>query len=268
MRTIAITNQKGGVAKTTTAVNLGACLAEHGKRVLLVDLDPQANLTSWLGFGKEEDYKSVYDVLVNETPMAEVLRAFTIDTLWVAPSVVELAGVERLLANEAGRDSVLKRKLDGLTEGYDYILFDCPPSLGVITINALTAAREVFIPVETKILALNGLVTLTHTIQAVRDRLNPALEITGIIACMYDGRTNLSREVLDKLRGRFGGKVFNTVIRENVRLAECPISELPIHLYAPGSAGAKDYESLAVEVIGSEKTDTGADTGVDADKDQ
>lgn len=253
MRSIAITNQKGGVAKTTTAVNLGACLAERGRRVLLIDLDPQANLTSWLGFGTEGEMKSVYDVLTGEASMGEILLDSKISRLWVAPSVVELAGAEKLLANEVGRDTILKKKLEDMAEEYDYLFFDCPPSLGVITINALTAAREVFIPVETKILALNGLVTLTHTIQLVKERLNPALEITGIIACMYESRTNLSREVVEKLRARFGEKVFKTVVRENIRLAECPISGLPIHLYAPGSAGAQDYESLAEEVIESEK---------------
>lgn len=261
MRSIAITNQKGGVAKTTTAVNLGACLAERGKSVLLIDLDPQANLTAWLGFGKEANAESIYNVLVGDTNLDEILLDYKIDGLKIAPSVVELAGAERLLSNETGRDTILKRKLEQLEGEYDYLLFDCPPSLGVITINALTAAKEVFIPVETKILALNGLVTLTHTIQLVKERLNPALEITGIIACMYDGRTNLSREVVDKLREHFGNKVFETVIRENVRLAECPISELPIHLYAPGSAGAKDYESLTDEVIKSENTQTYEDSG-------
>lgn len=261
MRSIAITNQKGGVAKTTTAVNLGACLAERGKRVLLIDLDPQANLTSWLGLGKEENARSIYDVFVGDTDLNEVLVDYRMNGLRVAPSVVELAGAERLLSNETGRDTILKRKLAELPGDYDYVLFDCPPSLGVITINALAAAKEVFIPVETKILALNGLVTLTHTIQLIKDKVNPSLEVTGIVACMYDGRTNLSREVVEKLRAHFGDKVFKTVIRENIRLAECPISELPIHLYAPGCAGAKDYESLADEVIASEKTAEGpADT--------
>ncbi len=261
MRSIAITNQKGGVAKTTTAVNLGACLAERGKRVLLIDLDPQANLTSWLGLGKEENVRSIYDVFVGDTGLNEVLVDYRMNGLRVAPSVVELAGAERLLSNETGRDTILKRKLAELPGDYDYVLFDCPPSLGVITINALAAAKEVFIPVETKILALNGLVTLTHTIQLIKDKVNPSLEVTGIVACMYDGRTNLSREVVEKLRAHFGDKVFKTVIRENIRLAECPISELPIHLYAPGCAGAKDYEGLADEVIASEKTAEGpADT--------
>jgi chromosome partitioning protein len=253
MRSIALTNQKGGVAKTTTAVNLGACLAEIGKRVLLVDLDPQANLTSWFGIKQEELEKSIYNVLVGEAEIEEVLKDSRVKKLMVAPSTVELAGAERLLANEAGRESVLKRKLSILKEYYDYILLDCPPSLGLITINALTAAREVFIPVETKILALNGLVTLVSTIQLVKESLNPQLEVTGIIPCMYDGRTNLSREVVKQLRDRFGQKVFKTFIRENIRLAECPISGLPIHLYAPGSPGAQDYMNLAMEVVLTEK---------------
>lgn len=258
MRRIAITNQKGGVAKTTTTVNLGACLAERGKKVLLIDLDPQANLTSWLGFGAVSEGKSVYDVFIGDTRLDEVLKDSKTHKLWVAPSVVELAGAERLLLTETGRDTVLKKKLAEMKEDFDYVFFDCPPSLGIITINALTAAKEVFIPVETKILALNGLVTLTHTIQRIKERINPSLEITGIIACMYDGRTNLSREVLEKLKAHFGDKVFKTPIRENIRLAECPISELPIHLYAPGSPGAKDYENLADEVIESEKTQDNA----------
>ncbi|HHT9153663.1 MAG TPA: ParA family protein [Candidatus Hypogeohydataceae bacterium YC40] len=253
MRRIALANQKGGVAKTTTAVNLGACLAELGKKVLLIDLDPQANLSSWFGIKQEDLERSIYDVLIGETKIEEVLKDSKVKGLWLAPSTVELAGAERVLANEAGREIVLKKKLASLAESYDYILLDCPPSLGLITVNALTASREVFIPVETKILALNGLVTLVSTINLVKKKLNPLLEVTGIIPCMYDGRTNLSREVLEQLRARFGSKVFRTVIRENVRLAECPISCLPIHLYAPGSPGAQDYMNLALEVVLTEK---------------
>lgn len=252
MRSIALTNQKGGVAKTTTAVNLGACLAELGRRVLLIDLDPQANLSSWLGIKQEGLEKSIYNVLLGETNIEGVLKDSKVKGLWLAPSTVELAGAERLLANEVGREIILKQRLDHLVENYDYILLDCPPSLGLITVNALTASREVFIPVETKILALNGLVTLVSTINLVKERLNPLLEVTGIIPCMYDSRTNLSREVVEQLRARFGSKVFNTVIRENIRLAECPISGLPIHLYAPGSPGAQDYMNLAKEVIQTE----------------
>jgi chromosome partitioning protein len=252
MRSIALANQKGGVAKTTTAVNLGACLAELGRRVLLIDLDPQANLTSWLGIRQEGLEKSIYNVLLGEARIEEVLKDSTVKGLWLAPSTVELAGAERALANEVGREIILKQRLDHLVESYDYILLDCPPSLGLITVNALTASREVFIPVETKILALNGLVTLVSTINLVKERLNPLLEVTGIIPCMYDGRTNLSREVVEQLKARFGSRVFNTVIRESIRLAECPISGLPIHLYAPGSPGAQDYMNLAREVMQTE----------------
>lgn len=248
MRSIALANQKGGVAKTTTAVNLGACLAELGKRVLLVDLDPQANLSSWLGTSKGPD-KSIYDVLVRGAGIKDILMDSRVKGLWLAPATVELVGVETILANEVGRDTLLRQKINHLMDEYDYMLLDCPPSLGLITINALTTAREVFIPVETKILALNGLVTLMNTIHLVKERLNPQLQVTGIIACMFDNRTNLCKEVLEKLRGRFGKVVFNTVIRESIRLAECPISSLPIHLYAPGSHGAEDYMNLAKEVI-------------------
>ena len=259
MRSIALANQKGGVAKTTTTVNLGACLAELGKRVLLIDLDPQANLTSWMGIEQKGLEKSIYNVLLGETKIEEVLKDSKVKGLWLVPSTVELAGAERALANEVGREIILKQKLSHLVESYDYIFLDCPPSLGLITINALTTAREVFIPVETKILALNGLVTLVSTINLVKERLNPLLEVTGIIPCMYDGRTNLSREVVEQLRARFGPKVFNTAIRENIRLAECPISGLPIHLYAPGSPGAQDYMNLAKEVIQTE-TEAHADS--------
>ncbi|HHT9117655.1 MAG TPA: ParA family protein [Candidatus Hypogeohydataceae bacterium YC38] len=253
MRRIALANQKGGVAKTTTAINLGACLAELGKKVLLIDLDPQANLSSWMGVGSENTERSIYHVLLGEAELKEVLTDSKVKGLWLAPATVELAGAEKILANEVGRDIILRQKLDHLVDDYDYLFMDCPPSLGIITINALVAAREVFIPVETKILALNGLVTLINTIQLVKERLNPSLEVTGIIACMFDSRTNLSREVVEKLRARFDKIVFKTLIRDSVRLAECPISGLPIHLYAPGSHGAEDYMNLAKEIIGGEK---------------
>ena len=166
-----------------------------------------------------------------------------------------MASVERILAHEKGRDLILRKRISSVRDEYDYILLDCPPSLGLITINALTFAKEVFIPVETKVLALNGLVTLTSTVQVVKERLNHSLEVTGIIACRFDGRTTLSNEVLNQMKDRFKEKVFNTVIRENIRLAECPISGKPISLYAPDSSGAKDYTELAKEVIERENRD-------------
>lgn len=253
MRIIALANQKGGVAKTTTTVNLGACIAELGKKVLLIDLDPQGNLSTWLGKDTESHKKSMYDVFLGEAEIKDIIENSCIEGLEIAPARADLIGVESTLANEVGRDMILKRKLFPIAEQYDYILLDCPPSLGLITINALAAVKEIFVPVETKILALNGLVTLLNTIHMVKDRLNPHLEVTGIIACMFDGRTTLSNEVVQKMRQRFQDKVFKTIVRENTRLAECPISGQPITMYAPGSIGAVDYTNLAQEVVNSEK---------------
>ncbi len=171
----------------------------------------------------------------------------------LAPSNVALAGVERILAHEKGRDLILRKRMSAVVNKYDYILLDCPPSLGLITINALTFVKEVFVPLETKVLALNGLVTLMNTVQVVKERLNHSLEVTGIIACRFDGRTNLSNEVFNQIKERFKDKVFDTVIKENTRLAECPISGKPITLYAPDSSGAIDYTNLAKEVVLKEK---------------
>lgn len=249
MRSIALTNQKGGVAKTTTTVNLGACLAQMGKKVLLVDLDPQGNLSSWLGIDIHNLERSMYNIFLEEVYFEEILAKTCIENMAIAPSNVALAGVERILAHEKGRDLILKKRLSLVADNYDYVLLDCPPSLGLITINALTFVKEVFVPLETKVLALNGLVTLMNTVQVVRERLNHNLEVTGIIACRFDGRTNLSNEVYNQIKERFKEKVFNTIIRENTRLAECPVSGKPITLYAPDSTGAADYTSFANEVV-------------------
>jgi chromosome partitioning protein len=253
MRIIAITNQKGGVAKTTTTVNLGACLAQLGRKVLLIDLDAQGNLSSWLGKHPESHKKSMYDVFLGEAEIKDILENSCVEGLEIAPAHTDLIGAESTFANEIGRETILKKKLYPLAEQYDYVLLDCPPSLGLITINALAAVREIFVPVETKILALNGLVTLLNTIHMVKDRLNPTLEVSGIIACMFDSRTTLSNEVVQRIRVRFQDKVFKTIIRESTRLAECPISGLPITMYAPGSIGADDYTNLAQEVVNGEK---------------
>lgn len=253
MRSIALTNQKGGVAKTTTTVNLGACLAQMGKKVLLVDLDPQGNLSSWLGLDIHNLERSMYNVFLEEVYFEEILTNTCVENMTLAPSNVALAGVERILAHEKGRDLILRKRMSAVGNKYDYILLDCPPSLGLITINALTFVKEVFIPLETKVLALNGLVTLMNTVQVVKERLNRSLEVTGIIACRFDGRTNLSNEVFNQIKERFKDKVFDTIIRENTRLAECPISGKPITLYAPDSSGAVDYANLAKEVVQKEK---------------
>ncbi|MEK7291359.1 MAG: ParA family protein [Planctomycetota bacterium] len=252
MRSIALTNQKGGVAKTTTTVNLGACLAHLGKKVLLVDLDPQGNMSSWFGLDIHNLERSMYNVFLEEAYFEEILTKTCVENLTLAPANVALAGVERILAHEKGRDLILKKRLSSMVGNYDYIMLDCPPSLGLITINALTFAKEVFIPLETKVLALNGLVTLMNTVQVVKERLNHGLEVTGIIACRFDGRTNLSNEVYNEIKERFIEMVFNTIIRENTRLAECPISGKPITLYAPESTGAADYTDLAKEVVEGE----------------
>jgi len=197
--------------------------------------------------------RSMYNVFLEEVCFEEILKKTCVENMTLAPSNVALAGVERILAHEKGRDLILRKCMSAEVNKYDYILLDCPPSLGLITINALTFVKEVFVPLETKVLALNGLVTLMNTVQVVKERLNHSLEVTGIIACRFDGRTNLSNEVFNQIKERFKDKVFDTVIKENTRLAECPISGKPITLYAPDSSGAIDYTNLAKEVVLKEK---------------
>ncbi len=258
MRTIALINQKGGVGKTTTAVNLCACLAKLGKSVVLIDLDPQGNSSSWMGIDINQLHKSMFNVFHDDVPISEILHDTCVENMWVAPSNVTLAAIERTLANKLENDTILKKGIDLLKDHYlygksraEYIILDCPPSLGLLTVNALSAVREVFIPLETKVMALNGLVTLINTVNLVKDTLNPLLEVTGIIACMFDKRTNLSNKVVEKIKEKFHDKLFQSIIRENTQLAECPISGQPITMYAPDSRGAQDYMDLAREVIGS-----------------
>jgi chromosome partitioning protein len=253
MRTIALINQKGGVGKTTTAVNLGACLADLGKKVVLIDIDPQGNSSSWMGININELHKSMFNVFHDNMPIREILHETSIENMWVVPSNVTLAAVERTLANKLENDTILKKSLSPLINQFDYIILDCPPSLGLLTVNALSAVKEVIIPLETKVLALNGLVTLINTVNLVKDTLNPALEVTGIIACMFDVRTNLSNKVVEKIMDKFHDKLFKSIIRESTQLAECPISNQPITRYAPDSRGTKDYMDLAREVIEGEK---------------
>ena len=251
-RTIAITNQKGGVAKTTTTVNLGACLTKLGRKVLLVDLDPQGNLSSWFGININELEKSLFDVFIGNVDILSVINNSCIYDLNVVPSNVSLANVDRIFANEPEREKILREKLRPIINQYDYILFDCPPSLGLITLNALTTVKEVIIPLETKVLSLNGLITLINTVCLIKKSLNHDLNITGILACKYDQRTNLSKLVVDKIKAGFNKKVFNTIIRESIKLAECPLVNLPIIQYAPHSFGAQDYLDLAKEIIDNE----------------
>lgn len=249
MRTIAIVNQKGGSGKTTTAVNLAAALAEAGKRVLLIDLDPQASASMW--YGLKEKGRPLYEVFTGEAGLEAAIEKSSVDGLEIIPSSPLLAGVEKALANEVAPETILKTKLHRLLKKpWDYLLIDCPPTLGILSLNALTTANEVLVPVEAHVMALHGLVQLLKTINLVKQRLNPALEITGILACRVDYRTKHSKEVLDQLRARFEGKVCQSVIRENIRLAEAPLHLKPITHYYPACNGSQDYKSLAQELMG------------------
>jgi len=247
-RIIGLINQKGGVGKTTTVANLGAALSQLKKTVLLVDMDPQANLSyHLLGTDVHSLERSIYDTLTGKVGLKDILVKRK-DGLEIVPSGIGLSGFEVELAKKAGRETLLKGAL-GVAKGYDYILVDCPPSLGLLTLNTLVAVKEVFIPLQVEFFALQGISRLVETIQVVKDRLNKSLEVTGIILCMYDIRRRLSREIEEKIRGYFKGKVFQTVIRENVSLAESPSYGQSIFGYAPRSHGAEDYLKLAREVI-------------------
>ena len=246
----ALANQKGGVGKTTTAVNLGAYLTTHGKRVLLVDVDPQANATSSLGIDKTKVNPSINDVLINHVPLAQII--LLADPLYfeIAPSAPVVAGAEVEMVSMLAREHLLRKALSSVAEAYDYLLIDCPPSLGLLTINALTATVDgVIIPIQCEYLALEGLSELLRTIKLVRDHLNPQLTVRGLLLTMFDSRTNLSHQVGTEVRGYFADKVFTTVIPRNVRLSEAPSHGQSILTYAPHSQGAQAYEALAEELI-------------------
>lgn len=247
-RIIAVVNQKGGVGKSTTAINLATCLAEQGKEVLLVDLDPQGNTTSGMGIEKHKLEASVYDVVMREIdPTAAICTAHRdVDVL---PANIDLAGAEVELVALINRESRLKKALAGIREDYDYVLVDCPPSLGLLTINALTAATGLIIPLQCEFYALEGLAQLMKTIELVRRQLNPELHVDGVLLTMHDGRTNLSRQIVDDVRAHFPGRVFETIIPRNVRLSEAPSFGQPISLYAADSVGARSYAEFSREVM-------------------
>ena len=246
---ISIVNQKGGVGKTTTTVNLSAYLAQHGEKVLVIDLDPQGNATSGYGFDKNVLETSVYDLLVNDTPIAEVIQSTNRENIDMCPTNINLAGAEVELVSAMSRETILKRAVDTISNNYDFILIDCPPSLGLLTLNALAASSDVIVPIQGEYYALEGLTQLIDTINLVRKHLNPAIGIFGVVITMFDGRTQLTRQVTEEVRKYFGEKVFNTVIPRNIRLAEAPSYGKTIVEYDPKSRGGHAYNDLAIEVI-------------------
>ena len=249
---IAIVNQKGGVGKTTTTVNLSAALAKKGKKVLLIDEDPQGNATSGVGVNKVQE-KSTYDVIINETEIEEVIIGSSVKKLDVCPSNINLAGAEVELVPMMARETKLKEKLEAVKDKYDYILIDCPPSLGLLTINALTAANSIIIPIQCEYYALEGVGQLMNTVNLIKKQLNKELYIEGVVLTMNDARTNLSNQVISEVKKYFKDNVYKTIIPRNVKLSEAPSFGMPITTYAPLSKGARCYEKLAQEVIKGNK---------------
>ena len=248
-RIIALVNQKGGVGKSTTAVNLGAALAVRGQRVLVVDSDPQGNTTTGFGIDKGRIERDVYDVLMQQATIAEVIQPSEIEGLDVVPATINLAGAEIELVSGLSRETRMRSALAPIADTYDFTLIDCPPSLGLLTINALTAAREIIIPVQAEYYALEGLSQLTNVVRRVREALNPTLHVSGVLVTMFDGRTRLAMEVLDELERYFPEQMFKTQIPRNIRLSEAPSFGKPVILFDIKSRGAQAYISLAKEML-------------------
>ena len=252
-KTIAIANQKGGVGKTTTSINLSASLAAKGKKVLVIDTDPQGNTTSGFGVEKNDLDNTVYEFMLSECSIKECILNDVIDGVSIIPSNVNLAAAEIELIGVDRKEYILKREVEWIKDGFDYIIIDCPPSLSMLTINAMTTADTVLVPIQCEYYALEGLSQLIHTINLVKERLNPDLDIEGVVFTMYDSRTNLSMQVVENVKSNLSQKVFQTLIPRNIRLAEAPSYGMPINAYDPKSAGAEAYMQLAEEVINGGK---------------
>ena len=248
-RVIAVANQKGGVGKTTTAINLSACLAEKGQKVLAIDMDPQGNMTSGLGIDKDEVEKNIYDLMIGQVGVEEVLQKEAIENLDIIPTSIDLSAAEIELIGVDDKEFIIRNAIAPIKDNYEYIIIDCPPSLSMLTINAMTTADSVLVPIQCEYYALEGLSQLIHTVELVKERLNPILEIEGVVFTMYDARTNLSLQVVENVKENLQQNIYKTIIPRNIRLAEAPSYGMPINLYDPKSTGATSYMLLAEEVI-------------------
>ena len=252
-RVIAVANQKGGVGKTTTAINLSACLAEKGQKVLAIDMDPQGNMTSGLGIDKDEVEKNIYDLMIGQVGVEEVLQKEAIENLDIIPTSIDLSAAEIELIGVDDKEFIIRNAIAPIKDNYDYIIIDCPPSLSMLTINAMTTADSVLVPIQCEYYALEGLSQLIHTVELVKERLNPILKIEGVVFTMYDARTNLSLQVVENVKENLQQNIYKTIIPRNVRLAEAPSYGIPINLYDTKSVGAESYRLLAEEVLSREE---------------
>ena len=254
---VSVTNQKGGVGKTTTAVNLGSCLAEKGRRTLIIDMDPQANASLGVGIDVYRQNRTMYDVLIEERPFQEVVCETAQENLLLAPSHLDLSSADIMLANALDRPFILRRALAPVADDYDFILIDCPPALNVLTINSLMAASHIIIPLESKFYALAGMAKLSETVANIKAKLDHDLQLLGVLVTMYDTRTNVHKTIYDQITNYFGQKVFRTIIRVNIALSEAEIAHKPIILHNANSHGAEDYRSLAEEILNVTAVQTG-----------